>query len=230
MPGTGPRMTKSGMRPQGSTPPAVSRRGLMLVLSSPSGAGKTTLSRALLQEDAGLALSVSVTTRPPRPGEIDGRDYHFIDRARYDAMVRNGELLEWAEVFGNCYGTPRAAAEAALKAGRDVLFDIDWQGTQQLRAAARSDLVSVFVLPPSIDELERRLRARALDSDPVIHARMSKAADEMSHWAEYDYVVINREVERAFADVRSILAAERLRRERQTGLNEFVRSLRADID
>jgi guanylate kinase len=173
---------------------------------------------------------VSVTTRRPRPGEVDGKDYFFIDRVRYDEMVRNGELLEWAEVFGNCYGTPRGPVEAALKAGRDVLFDIDWQGTQQLRDAARHDLVSVFVLPPSIDELERRLRSRALDSDDVIHARMSKAADEMSHWAEYDYVVINRDVEQAFADVRAVLGAERLRRERQTGLNEFVRSLRSDID
>jgi guanylate kinase len=215
---------------QTTTPPAVVRRGLMLVLSSPSGAGKTTLSRALLKEDRGIELSVSVTTRRPRPGEVDGKDYFFIDRVRYDEMVRNGELLEWAEVFGNCYGTPRGPVEAALKAGRDVLFDIDWQGTQQLRDAARHDLVSVFVLPPSIDELERRLRSRALDSDDVIHARMSKAADEMSHWAEYDYVVINRDVEQAFADVRAILGAERLRRERQTGLNEFVRSLRSDID
>jgi guanylate kinase len=215
---------------QTTTPPAVVRRGLMLVLSSPSGAGKTTLSRALLKEDRGIELSVSVTTRRPRPGEVDGKDYFFIDRVRYDEMVRNGELLEWAEVFGNCYGTPRGPVEAALKAGRDVLFDIDWQGTQQLRDAARHDLVSVFVLPPSIDELERRLRSRALDSDDVIHARMSKAADEMSHWAEYDYVVINRDVEQAFADVRAVLGAERLRRERQTGLNEFVRSLRSDID
>ncbi|MCC7347896.1 MAG: guanylate kinase [Variibacter sp.] len=208
---------------------AVGRRGLMLVLSSPSGAGKTTLSRLLLEADRGLELSVSVTTRPPRQGEREGRDYHFIDRARYDAMVRNGELLEWAQVFENCYGTPRAPVEATLAAGRDVLFDIDWQGTQQLRDAARSDLVSVFVLPPSIDELERRLHTRAQDSDAVIRARMEKAADEMSHWPEYDYVVINRQIEQAFADVQAILAAERLRRERQIGLADFVRSLRQDI-
>ena len=201
----------------------------MLVLSSPSGAGKTTLSRRLLNSDAGLSLSVSVTTRPPRKGEVDGHDYHFIDRSRYDRMVENGELLEWAEVFDHCYGTPRGPVETTLALGRDVLFDIDWQGAQQLSAAARSDLVSVFVLPPSIEELERRLRSRAQDSEDVIHRRMTKAADEMSHWAEYDYVVINRDIERAFADVTAILDAERLRRERQVGLSEFVRSLREDI-
>lgn len=205
------------------------RRGLMLVLSSPSGAGKTTLSRLLLDADRELALSISVTTRPPRAGEVDGHDYQFIDRARYDAMVARGDLLEWAEVFGHCYGTPRAPVEAALAAGRDVLFDIDWQGTQQLREAARPDLVSVFVLPPSIAELDRRLHSRALDSEEVIRARMSKAADEMSHWAEYDYVVINRTRDQAFAEVRAILAAERLKRERQIGLAEFVRSLRAEL-
>jgi guanylate kinase len=201
----------------------------MLVLSSPSGAGKTTLSRRLLNSDAGLSLSVSVTTRPPRTGEVDGQDYYFIARSRYDQMVASGELLEWAEVFDHCYGTPRAPVEATLAAGRDVLFDIDWQGTQQLSAAARSDLVSVFVLPPSIEELERRLRTRAQDSEEVIRHRMTKAADEMSHWAEYDYVVINRDIEQAFADVRAIVDAERLRRERQVGLSEFVRSLREDI-
>ncbi len=208
---------------------AVVRRGLMLVLSSPSGAGKTTLSRRLLEADDGLELSVSVTTRPPRNGEIEGRDYRFIDRARYEAMVTKNELLEWAEVFENCYGTPRAPVEAALSAGRDVLFDIDWQGTQQLRNAVPGDLVSVFVLPPSMAELERRLHTRAQDSDVVIRARMTKAADEMSHWAEYDYVVINHNVEQAFTDVRAILAAERLKRDRQVGLSEFVRSLRADL-
>jgi len=201
----------------------------MLVLSSPSGAGKTTLSRRLLEADPGIELSVSVTTRKPRRGEIEGHDYYFIDRARYDVMVRERELLEWAEVFGHCYGTPRRPVESALVKGRDVLFDIDWQGTQQLRDAARSDLVSVFVLPPSIAELDRRLHTRAQDTDDIIHARMSKAADEMSHWAEYDYVVINHEVGQAFADVHAILAAERLKRERQIGLSEFVRSLRADI-
>ena len=201
----------------------------MLVLSSPSGAGKTTLSRMLLEADRTVALSVSVTTRKQRPGEIDGRDYHFIDAARFDAMVKNGELLEWAQVFGHRYGTPRAPVEAALAQGRDVLFDIDWQGTQQLREKADRDLVSIFVLPPSIPDLERRLRSRAQDSDAVIHARMAKAADEMSHWAEYDYVVINSDVDRAFAEVRSILAAERLKRERQTGLTDFVRKLQAEL-
>ena len=179
----------------------VARRGLMLVLSSPSGAGKTTLSRMLLDRYSTIELSISVTTRKPRPGEVDGRDYHFIDLARFDAMVARGDLLEWAEVFGNRYGTPRAPVERALSAGRDVLFDIDWQGTQQLREKGRADLVSVFVLPPSIPDLEARLRTRAQDADDVIHARMSKASDEMSHWAEYDYVIVNREVEHAFAEL-----------------------------
>jgi guanylate kinase len=201
----------------------------MLVLSSPSGAGKTTLSRKLLDMDRSVELSVSVTTRPMRSGEVDGRDYRFIDRPRFDAMVRGGELLEWAEVFDHCYGTPRQPALAALAAGRDVLFDIDWQGTQQLREKVPTDLVSVFVLPPSVGELERRLKARALDPDEVIKRRMAKAADEMSHWAEYDYVVINRDIDRAFSEVCAILAAERLKRERQTGLSGFVRTLQAGI-
>src|SRR5499427_1249020 len=219
-------MTASGGQQQSN---AVARRGLMLVLSSPSGAGKTTLSRRLLDADPGVELSVSVTTRKQRPGEVDGRDYHFIDTARFEAMVKRGELLEWAQVFGHRYGTPRAPVEAALERGRDVLFDIDWQGTQQLREKAARDLVSIFVLPPSIPDLERRLRTRAQDSDEVIHSRMAKAADEMSHWAEYDYVVINRDIERAFAEVRSIHAAERLKRERQTGLSDFVRRLQGDL-
>jgi guanylate kinase len=206
----------------------------MLVLSSPSGAGKTTLSRKLLESDRGVELSISVTTRKQRPGEVDGRDYHFIDATRFDGMVEAGELLEWALVFGHRYGTPRAPVEAALARGRDVLFDIDWQGTQQLQKQQLQkktgrDLVSIFVLPPSIPDLERRLRSRAQDSDEVIHARMAKAADEMSHWAEYDYVVINTEIDHAFAEVQSILSAERLKRERQTGLSEFVRRLQADL-
>ena len=213
----------------GPTSAAVARRGVMLVLSSPSGAGKTTLSRKLLETDPAVELSVSVTTRPKRSGETDGRDYHFIGRDRFDAMVRGGELLEWAEVFDNCYGTPRAPVLSALAAGRDVLFDIDWQGTQQLREKASKDLVSVFVLPPSVAELERRLKTRAADSDEVIHGRMAKAADEMSHWAEYDYVVINRNLDRAFTEVCAILAAERLKRERQTGLSTFVRQLQAGL-
>jgi guanylate kinase len=209
------------------TSAAVARRGLMLVLSSPSGAGKTTLSRKLLDTDRSVELSVSVTTRPMRSGEVDGRDYRFIDRARFDAMVRGGELLEWAEVFDHCYGTPKEPVQAALAGGRDVLFDIDWQGTQQLREKVPTDLVSVFVLPPSVSELERRLRARALDPDDVIKRRMAKAAEEMSHWAEYDYVVINRDIDKAFSEVCAILAAERLKRERQVGLSRFVRTLQA---
>jgi guanylate kinase len=211
---------------EGST---IARHGFMLVLSSPSGAGKTTLSRMLLDADPQLELSISVTTRPKRPGEIDGRDYRFIDQAWFDAMVKQAELLEWAEVFGQRYGTPRKPVESSLAAGRDVLFDIDWQGTQQLRDKAGRDLATIFVLPPSVPDLEKRLRTRAQDSDAVIHSRMARAADEMSHWAEYDYVIINRDVKQAFAELRAILAAERLKRERQTGLSDFVRSLQAKL-
>ena len=207
----------------------IARRGLMLVLSSPSGAGKTTLSRKLLAEERGLELSISVTTRAKRRGEVNGRHYHFIDAKKFENLARAGDLLEHAEVFGNRYGTPRKPVEKALKQGRDVLFDIDWQGTQQLRESARDDLVSVFLLPPSIPELERRLHTRAQDSDEVIRARMAKAAGEMSHWAEYDYVVVNRDLANAFNDVRAILAAERLKRERQTGLSIFVRGLQAKL-
>jgi guanylate kinase len=207
----------------------IARRGLMLVLSSPSGAGKTTLSRRLLQADPMVDLSISVTTRKQRPGEIAGEHYHFVDAASFERMVQGAELLEWAQVFGHCYGTPRAPVEAALAHGRDVLFDIDWQGTQQLREKARGDLVSVFVLPPSIPELERRLHRRAQDTDEVIRARMAKVFDELSHWAEYDYVVINNAIDRAFADVQSILAAERLKRERQIGLSTFVRGLQSKL-
>ena len=208
---------------------AIARRGLMLVLSSPSGAGKTTLSRKLLGADPGVELSVSVTTRKQRPGEVDGHDYHFIDAARFEAMVKQGELLESAQVFGHHYGTPRAPVEAALANGHDVLFDIDWQGTQQLRDKAAPDLVSIFVLPPSMSDLEQRLRRRAQDPDDVIRARMATAADEMSHWEEYDYVVINTDIDRAFNEVQTILAAERLKRERQTGLSDFVRRLQAQL-
>ena len=207
----------------------VERRGLMFVLSSPSGAGKTTLSRMLIDKMPGLKMSVSATTRPMRPGEVEGRDYFFVDKPKFETMVKQGELLEWATVFDNLYGTPRAPVEAALSAGQDVLFDIDWQGTQQLGDKAPNDLVSVFVLPPSIPELERRLHNRAQDDYETIHRRMAKAADEMSHWAEYDYVVINRDLDQAFADVSAILAAERLKRQRQPGLSDFVRSLQAKI-
>jgi len=207
----------------------IARRGLMLVLSSPSGAGKTTLSRLLLNADRKVKLSISVTTRPKRPREIDGHDYHFIDRGRFDAMVQKRELLEWAEVFGHRYGTPRRPVIRALREGRDVLFDIDWQGTQQLREKARNDLVSVFILPPTVKELERRLKRRAQDSKTVIGTRMDKAAGEMSHWPEYDYVIVNRDKAEAFAEVRAILAAERLRRERQIGLSDFVRAMQAKL-
>ena len=208
---------------------AVTRRGLMLVLSSPSGAGKTTLTRKLLDEDDGVALSVSVTTRKMRPGEKDGRDYHFVNRRQFDAMVEENSLLEWAEVFGNFYGTPKQAVMDALAAGHDVLFDVDWQGTQQLRDKAPNDLVSIFVLPPSIPELERRLHKRAQDDYETIHRRMAKAADEMSHWQEYDYVVINHDLDDTFAEVRAILAAERIKRDRQVGLSDFVRGLQAKL-
>ena len=208
---------------------SIARRGVMFVLSSPSGAGKTTLSRMLLKADRNVELSVSVTTRPRRPGEIEGHDYHFIDLARFEAMVRTSKLLEWAEVFGYRYGTPRQPVEKALRAGRDVLFDIDWQGTQQLREKARDDLVSVFILPPTIKELHRRLQRRAQDSRATIGARMAKAADEMSHWPEYDYVIVNRDKDEAFGQVRAILAAERLKRERRIGLSSFVRALQAKL-
>ena len=208
---------------------AVTRRGLMLVLSSPSGAGKTTLTRKLLDEDKGVALSVSVTTRKMRPGEKDGRDYHFVNRRQFDAMVEKNELLEWAEVFDNYYGTPKKAVMDSLAAGRDVLFDVDWQGTQQLRDKAPNDLVSIFVLPPSIPELERRLHKRAQDDYETIHRRMAKAADEMSHWQEYDYVVINHDLDDTFADVLAILAAERVKRDRQIGLSDFVCGLQAQL-
>jgi guanylate kinase len=207
----------------------ITRRGLMLVLSSPSGAGKTTLSRLLLRSDRKVELSISVTTRPRRRGEINGRDYHFIDQARFDDMVARGELLEWAEVFGNLYGTPRAPVIKALQAGRDVLFDVDWQGTLQLREKAPADVVSVFILPPTAKELERRLKRRAQDSKTVIESRMAKASDEMSHWAEYDYVIVNRDKRKAFVELRAILAAERLKLKRQVGLSDFVRRLQARL-
>jgi len=211
-----------------NAPTRIRRRGLMLVLSSPSGAGKTTISRALLEADEGISMSVSVTTRPPRRSEREGVDYLFIDKARFDCMVADGDLLEHARVFDFYYGTPRGTVEAALAEGRDVLFDIDWQGTQQLAEAAGDDLVRIFILPPSLGELERRLHTRAQDSEETVRRRMAKAADEMSHWAEYDYIVINENLDDSTAKVRSILAAERLRRHRQIGLDGFVRSLRRD--
>ncbi|WP_334128856.1 guanylate kinase [Sneathiella sp.] len=202
------------------------RRGLMLVLSSPSGAGKTTISRALLQEDHNLVMSVSATTRPPRPGEIEGKDYFFVEPVDFNLMINRGELLEHAKVFNHYYGTPKGPVDAALAEGRDVLFDIDWQGTQQLAHKARADLVSVFILPPSTAALEQRLKTRAQDSAEVIASRMSKAAEEISHWSEYDYVVVNDDLERCLAEVKAILTAERVRRTRRIGLIDFVSGLR----
>jgi len=207
-------------------PRTIARRGLMLVLSSPSGAGKTSIARALLTKDDGIAMSISVTTRPIRSGEEEGKDYFFIDAGRFEAMVVAGELLEHADVFGHRYATPRAPVEAALAAGRDVLFDIDWQGTQQLKEGARDDLVSVFVLPPSMDELERRLRARKRDPEDIVRDRMARAADELSHWAEYDYAFVNEDLADSVGQVHDILRAERLKRERQPGLADFVNKLR----
>lgn len=203
----------------------VTRRGVLLVLSSPSGAGKTTLAKRLLADEPGISMSVSVTTRAPRPGEVDGRDYHFVDKDRFAAM-RDGEaLLEWAEVFDNSYGTPRAEVEAALSAGRDLLFDIDWQGAQQLAQRMPQDLVRVFILPPSGKALAERLAARNQDPPDVVARRMAKAADEISHWAEYDYVIVNDDVERSFATLKAILVAARAERTRQVGLTQFVRDI-----
>lgn len=202
------------------------RRGLMFILSSPSGAGKTTIAKKLLAEEGTqLRLSVSVTTRPMRQGEVDGKDYFFVDRAEFDRLVEEEAFYEWAEVFGNCYGTPKAEIRDRLKRGDDFLFDIDWQGTQQLYQRAQGDVVRVFLLPPSIDALEQRLRSRGTDSEEVIRGRMERARAEISHWDAYDYVVINDDIDACFAKVRMILEAERMRRLRQTGLIDFVREL-----
>ena len=207
---------------------AMPRRGLMLVLSSPSGAGKSSIARHLLAEDSNMTLSVSATTRAPRANETDGKDYHFVDQNRFDQIIAADEFLEYATVFGNSYGTPKADVLALLDAGRDVLFDIDWQGTQQIAAAAASDLVSVFILPPSRAVLHDRLTTRGQDSVETVAARMAKASDEISHYAEYAYIVINDDLDIAVSDVKSILAAERLRRERQIALTGFVRDLTRD--
>ena len=206
--------------------PVIQRRGLMLVLSSPSGAGKTTLSRQLLSNDSQIQLSVSCTTRARRPSEKDGVDYKFIDTASFRGMIERGEFLEHARVFDHYYGTPKAPVDAALGSGRDVLFDIDWQGTQQLKEQGRDDLVTVFILPPSTRDLERRLITRAQDSPEIVAQRMAKAADEMSHWAEYDYAIINRDIATSLMELKSILTAERLKRERLLGLSAFVKALR----
>jgi guanylate kinase len=208
----------------------MTRRGLLLILSSPSGAGKTTLTRRLMDWDPTISFSVSATTRAPRPGEQDGREYYFRSRAEFEALVAAGEMLEHAEVFGNFYGSPKAPVQAAMDAGRDTVFDIDWQGGQQIRNSALGrDVVSVFVLPPSIAELDRRLRSRGQDSDAVIAGRMAKSRDEISHWAEYDYVIVNADLDVAFADLVTILQAERMRRDRQPQLAEFVRGLNKEF-
>jgi guanylate kinase len=203
----------------------IQRRGLMLVLSSPSGAGKTTLSRGLLASDDAITMSVSCTTRAPRSGEAEGKDYFFVSSSMFTQMAEGGAFLEHAVVFGNHYGTPREPVMLSLAKGRDVLFDIDWQGTQQLKEKMRDDLVSIFILPPSHAELERRLRSRAEDSDEIVAGRMAKAADEISHWPEYDYVIVNSDVDKALGDIQAILNAERLKRSRQTGISEFVGKL-----
>lgn len=209
----------------------MTRRGLLIILSSPSGAGKSTLARRLMDWDPGLRFSVSATTRAPRPGEVDGQHYHFVGRAAFERMVAAGEMLEHAEVFGNLYGSPLAPTEAALAQGRDVLFDVDWQGGQQIRnSALRHDAVSIFILPPSIGELDRRLNTRAQDSAAVIAGRMARARDEISHWAEYDYVLVNRDLDATAADLTAIVTAERLRRDRQRDLNGFVQTLNAEFD
>lgn len=206
-------------------PDTLHRRGLMFILSSPSGAGKTTIARRLLEEDGHVRMSVSATTRPIRPGEVDGRDYHFVGQDQFGRMVEGDEFMEWAHVFGNSYGTPKAQIRAGLKAGQDFLFDIDWQGTQQLFQKAETDVVRVFLLPPSLDELRRRLTSRGTDSAEVIAGRMARAQAEISHWDGYDYVVVNDDIDTCFAKVVQILAAERMRRARQTGLIGFVREL-----
>ncbi len=207
------------------------RRGILIILSSPSGAGKSTLARRLMEWDPSLRFSVSATTRAPRPGEVDGREYYFKSRAEFESLVKTGEMLEHAEVFGNFYGSPKAPVEVAMGQGRDTLFDIDWQGGQQVRNSALGrSVVSVFVLPPSIAELERRLRARAQDSDEVIAGRMAKSRDEISHWAEYDYVIVNNDIDSAFAELVTIVQAERLRRDHQPDLSDFVRTLNQEFE
>lgn len=206
----------------------ITRQGLMLVLSSPSGAGKTSIARALLKRDPEITMSVSATTRPRRPGETEGKDYYFTDEQRFKTDINKGLFLEYARVFDNYYGTPLRPVQETLAAGRDVLFDIDWQGTQQIKAKAREDLVSVFVLPPSTAELERRLLSRAQDSAEVVAGRMARAADEMSHYPEYDYIIVNHDLEASIEAVHTILKAERLRISRQAGLTDFMKQLRKD--
>ena len=205
--------------------PTRQRRGLLIVLSSPSGAGKSTIARMLLESDKEVTMSISATTRPKRPGEVDDVDYHFVDDSEFQRMVDAGEFAEWAYVFDHRYGSPKEPIKDALKVGRDILFDIDWQGTQQLRGAFGTDLVRIFILPPSMQELERRLRSRGTDSEAVIQSRMTRAASEIGHWGEYDYVLINEDMDECLAEVQSIIAAERMRRDRRPYLFDFVRRL-----
>jgi guanylate kinase len=205
--------------------PIRQRRGLLIVLSSPSGAGKSTISRLLLEADSEVTMSISATTRPRRPGEVEDVDYHFVDDSRFDQMVEDGEFAEWAYVFDHRYGSPKEPIKDALKVGHDILFDIDWQGTQHLRGAFGTDLVRIFILPPSMQELERRLRSRGTDSEAVIQSRMTRAASEIGHWGEYDYVLINEDMDECLAEVQSIIAAERMRRDRRPYLFDFVRRL-----
>ena len=222
-------MSEPGRQERSQETTRIARRGLLLVLSSPSGAGKTTLAQRLLAADPGLCMSISVTTRKPRRGEVDGRDYHFIDAAEFDRLEAAGELLEWAEVHGNRYATPKAAVSAALQAGADVLFDIDWQGARQLVQRMGEDVVSVFILPPDGKALERRLRTRAQDTEDVVRRRMAAAAAEIGHWGEYDYVIVNADLDASSAGLAAILAAERLKRARQSGLDAFVQSVLAGL-
>ena len=222
-------MSDAGTQDDGQAMPRIARRGLLLVLSSPSGAGKTTLAKRLLAADPGLRMSVSVTTRPPRRGEVDGRDYHFIDAAEFQRLEAAGELLEWAEVHGNRYATPKAAVLAALQAGDDMLFDIDWQGARQIRERMGADVASVFILPPDGAALERRLSTRAQDSEEVVRRRLAAAASEIGHWGEYDYVIVNADLDASSAALAAILAAERLKRTRQSGLDAFVQGVLAGL-
>lgn len=208
----------------------IERRGLMYVLSSPSGAGKTSIATKLISQDPHISMSISMTTRKPRPGEVDGKDYIFVSKDEFNQAIEDNQLLEWAEVFGNFYGTPREAVENKLKEGRDVLFDIDWQGTQQLHEKVGNDLVRLFILPPSVNVLEERLKRRGQDEDHIVQARMKEAANQISHWAEYDYVIINENLDESLSEVQNILNAERLKRERRVGLSAFVRNMTTKME